>query len=157
MASDIEIIHCDFDNQAHCEALVDLMEEYIADKMGGGPPYSKESKELLISGLREHPSKIVLLAVSGGNYIGLLNGYINFSTFAVRPFINVHDIIVTGSWRNKHVGKKLLEKVIVEAKKINCSKITLEVRVDNFNARHLYSKMGFKDMEPPQLFWAKHL
>jgi ribosomal protein S18 acetylase RimI-like enzyme len=55
------------------------------------------------------------------------------------------------------VGQKLLAKVTEEAVKMNCAKITLEVRTDNPNARHLYSKMGFRDMDPPQFFWAKYL
>jgi len=157
MGTQVKIVRCDFDNPYHCRAVIDLMDEYIADKMGGGPPFTNGREEMLIKGLREHPSKIVLLALADNEYIGLLNGFINFSTFAVRPFINVHDIIVTGAWRNKHIGQKLLEEVTEEAVKMNCAKITLEVRTDNPNARHLYSKMGFRDMDPPQLFWAKYL
>ena len=157
MESDVNIIHCDFDDPDHCKAVINLMDEYIADKMGGGPPFTEGRDEQLISGLRGHPSKIVLLAVSDGRYVGLLNGFINFSTFAVRPFINVHDIVVTGEWRNKEVGKRLLEEIIREAREINCAKLDLKVRVDNPNARYLYDKMGFREMDPPQLFWAKYL
>jgi ribosomal protein S18 acetylase RimI-like enzyme len=157
MQHEIEIIPCDFSNNIHCNALVNLMNEYITDKMGGGMPHTPEQQKMLINGLKNHPSKLIYFAISGDQFIGLVNCFINFATFTVKPFINIHDIIVTNTWRNRGVGRKLLEKILDKAAESDCSKVTLEVREDNLNARHLYSNMGFFDAEPRQFYWTKYM
>lgn len=151
----IEIINCDFNNSRHCKALADLMNEYITDKMGGGQPHTPEQREMLIKGLREHPSKLVLFAISGEKFVGLVNAFINFATFSVKPFINIHDVVVSKEWRNNGIGRKMISEVIKRAEEMGCSKVTLEVREDNDNARHLYNSLGFHDSEPRQFYWTK--
>jgi ribosomal protein S18 acetylase RimI-like enzyme len=153
----IEIISCDFDNPAHCTALVNLMDEYIAHKMGDGIPYTAEQKVMLVEGLKNHASKLILLARVNDRYVGLTNCFINFATFTVRPFINIHDVIVTSDWRNKGLGRLMISRVIEKAGEMGCSKVTLEVREDNHNAKHLYNSLGFHDAEPRQYYWAKYL
>jgi ribosomal protein S18 acetylase RimI-like enzyme len=81
----------------------------------------------------------------------------NFATFTVKPFINIHDVIVTGDWRNKGIGRKMIEAVIQKATEAGCSKVTLEVREDNENAKYLYNTLGFYDAEPRQYYWQKYL
>jgi ribosomal protein S18 acetylase RimI-like enzyme len=134
----VEIIPCDFNNPDHCRALVSLMNEYIADKMGDGIPYTQEQKLALVEGLRRHESKLIVLAKSGDRFVGLTNSFVNFATFTVKPFVNIHDVIVTSDWRNKGLGRLMLSKVIEKALELGCSKVTLEVREDNDNAKHLY-------------------
>ncbi len=153
----LEIISCDFNNPAHCEALISLMNEYIMDKMGGGDPYTDAQKIKLVEGLRDHPTALVLFAVADGRFIGLVNCFINFATFTVKPFINIHDVIVTTEWRGKGVGRKMLDHVIQVGRERGCSKITLEVREDNGNARALYNSLGFHDADPQQFYWAKYM
>lgn len=153
----LEIIPFDFENYDHLHALVELMEEYMADKMGGAEPYTDLQKKQLVKGLKEHPSKILLLARIDEEYVGLINCFVNFSTFAARPFVNIHDVIVSSQWRNRQIGRKLIEKVLEEAAGMNCSKVTLEVREDNSNAKHLYASMGFHDSEPRQYYWTKYM
>jgi len=153
----LQIIACDFENKLHCDALVRLMNEYITDKMGGGETYTEEQKILLVEGLKNHPSKLVYLAVSGDEFVGLVNAFINFATFTVKSFINIHDVIVTESWRNNRVGRQMLQVIIDKAAEMGCSKVTLEVRADNHNARYLYDSLGFHDSEPRQYYWSKYL
>jgi ribosomal protein S18 acetylase RimI-like enzyme len=157
MKENIAIVECNFNNRFHCDALVMLMNEYITDKMGDGTPYLQEQKVALVEGLKKHPSKLILFAMADDRYVGLITCFINFATFTVKPFINIHDIIVTNDWRNKGIGRKLLEAVIDRAKLMDCSKVTLEVREDNTNAMHLYSSLGFGDTDPRQYYWAKYL
>lgn len=153
----LEILPCDFDNPRHNEALIHLMNEYRLDKMGDGQAYTDEEKEKLVEGLKNHPTALVYIAWSGNNFTGLITSFVNFATFSVRPFVNIHDIIVAESWRNKGLGRKLIARVVEEAETLGCSKVTLEVREDNMNARHLYNSMGFCDSEPSYVYWAKYL
>lgn len=154
---ELKVIPCDIENSDHCDALVRLMNEYITDKMGGGEPYTDDQKKALVEGLKNHPSKLIVLARAGNEYVGLTNCFINFATFTVKPFINVHDVIVTGLWRNKGIGRLMLQYVIEQARKMGCSKVTLEVRDDNHNAKNLYHSLGFNDAEPVQYYWIKDL
>jgi ribosomal protein S18 acetylase RimI-like enzyme len=157
MADQIDIIPCDLENPVHCKALVSLMNEYISDRMGDGIPYTEEQKVKLVEGLRNHPSKLIFLARVADHFVGLTNCFVNFATFTVMPFINIHDVIVTRDWRNKGLGRKMIEKVIEKGTELGCSKVTLEVREDNYNAKYLYDSLGFHDAKPRQFYWAKYL
>ena len=70
-------------------------------------------------------------------------------------FINYHDIYdrveiinfnVLGFFQNKHIGSKLLEKLVSLSLENKMKNITLEVRTDNEKAIYLYKKFGFKSV-----------
>jgi ribosomal protein S18 acetylase RimI-like enzyme len=154
----IEIRECDFDNENDCKALVMLMNHYMTGAMGGNlPAYSTYQAVKMIDGLRKHPSKLILLAIAESKYVGLVNSFINFGTFAARPFINIHDIVVIDSYQGQGIGRRMLQTVIERAEEMDCSKITLEVRDDNIIAQSLYSNHGFEEDSPVMHFWTKHL
>lgn len=148
----------DFKRQEHRQAIIDLMNAYMSDDMGGKlPPYNSKMEEQLLRGLEEHPSKLILLVRKEDQYIGLSNCFVNFGTFAAKPFINIHDVIVKKTFRGKGAGRVLMEGIAHEAKKLCCSKITLEVREDNIFAQKLYKKMGYGECNPRMYFWTKYL
>jgi ribosomal protein S18 acetylase RimI-like enzyme len=153
----IKITEVNFENADHCLAVVDLMNHYMMDAMGNHPPHTKESAKQLIDGLKKHCNKLCLLAEVEGKYVGLVNCFIGFGTFAAKPFINIHDVVVLDSYRGKGIGRLMLEKVAERAIEMNCAKITLEVREDNSKAQHLYNSLGYSEGTPPMLFWTKYL
>ena len=153
----IEIKDCEFSNPEHCQALIDLMNYYMADEMGGKlPAHEGEMAEKLVEGMKNHPSKLVLLAVIEGEFVGLTNCFINFGTFACKLFINVHDVVVRPDFRGKGVGRALMNGIIARAEQMDCGKITLEVREDNPKAQALYKSVGFDESEPVMHFWSKY-
>jgi ribosomal protein S18 acetylase RimI-like enzyme len=154
---EVKIIECDFMNRHHTSALVDLLNHYIMDKMGSRVPLDEEKGLKLIEGLKKHPSTLVLFAELEEELIGLAVCFINFATFTAKPFINIHDIVVLDRYRNTGVGRSLLEGIHQAAASMGCSKITLEVREDNLNARHLYQSLGYGECNPRMYFWEKHL
>lgn len=154
---DIEIMECDFSNTDCLNAIGNLMNAYIQDNMGGGNPLSNMEKLRLVDSLNQHPMSIVLLACIGDIFCGLLIAFENFSTFTVKPMINIHDLIVLPELRNLGIGHKLLDSIIEIAEKRGCSRITLEVRNDNINAQYLYRKKGFEEPDPPMFYWRKNL
>jgi ribosomal protein S18 acetylase RimI-like enzyme len=154
---DLEITACDFKNPEHREKLIELTAAYMRDPMGGGEIMTSETQNHLIEGLSNHPACMVLFAKVDGSYAGIITCYINFSTFKAKPYFNVHDIAVLKEFRGQGVGRKMLESVIEIGRQRHYCKITLEVRDDNHNAKHLYDSLGFRDCEPKMYFWTKTL
>ena len=75
--------------------------------------------------------------------------------YKVVGFINYHDIYdrveiinfnVLEFFQNKHIGSKLLEKLVSLSLENKMKNITLEVRSDNEKAIYLYKKFGFKSV-----------
>lgn len=155
--NEIEIIECDFLDPLHRKKLVELMNEYISDEMGGGELIRGEKILNLIAGLQSHPSKLILFAKINGQIIGLTNCFINFGTFAAQPFINIHDIIINQQFRGIGVGRALMNRIVKRANEIGCAKVTLEVREDNYRAQELYKSIGFGECRPKMLYWTKTL
>jgi ribosomal protein S18 acetylase RimI-like enzyme len=148
---------CDYENPVHLTALVDLLNHYMTDPMGEAPPLDKIQQLRLVDGLASHPSALVLFVLQEKEIAGLATCFINFSTFNVKPYLYIHDIIVYNQLRGKGLGKALLEKLIELSTERGYCKITLEVREDNFQAQGLYYRLGFEECTPGMLFWTKKL
>ncbi|PQO43332.1 GNAT family N-acetyltransferase [Blastopirellula marina] len=154
-----QVVHVDLQNDQHAAALMRLLELYALDVMGGAKPLLPEVKEHLIERLQNFPSFVGLLAVEQGEFVGLANGFYNFSTFSARPVINIHDLAVDPEHRGRGVGQALLDEMANYATQQGCSYLTLEVRADN-PARRLYQRCGFVGGDPQtdeMSFWKKRL
>ncbi len=152
----IKVIEVDFYNEKHCEAVVNLMNHYMKDPMGSSTVHDPDSAKKLIEGLRNHCNKLCVLAELDGQFVGLVNCFIGFGTFAAKPFINIHDVVVLKTQRGKGIGWAMLENVIKKGEEMGCGKLTLEVREDNPGAQHLYDSLGFKEGTPSMHFWSKY-
>ena len=111
--------------------------------MGDGAPLPDDVRARLIDGLRRHPTTIVFLAYAGGAAVGLATCFLGFSTFAARPLLNIHDLVVLPVYRGHGVGRALLEAVERRATALGCCKLTLEVTEQNHAARRVYERAGF--------------
>ncbi|NJM14209.1 MAG: GNAT family N-acetyltransferase [Bacteroidales bacterium] len=120
--SAISIIEADLTNIIHQDAIFSLMNIYITDKMGGGTALANSRKMELINGLRNVPTSLVFLAVIDNEYVGLVNAFVNFGTFALQKFINVHDVVVHHAYRGQGIGEALMRFVEQKAVSINCAK-----------------------------------
>jgi ribosomal protein S18 acetylase RimI-like enzyme len=132
-------------------ALVDVLDTYARDPMGGGKPLSGEVCARLIPDLRARilsGSAVVLLARRGGVPVGAAVCFTSYSTFTARPVLNLHDLAVVPEARGEGIGRALLAAVDGAALSRRCLKVTLEVREDNERARHLYDRHGFLDYAP---------
>lgn len=158
----ISIRQADYHNPEHALAIVDLLDAYACDPMGGGEPLSPFVKDNLVVELAKRSFALSLIAFVDTKPVGLLNAFEGFSTFKAKPLINIHDIIVLSEYRGMQIGKKLLEAVEGIARQKNCCKITLEVLEGNKSAQQAYLKAGFAGyvLDPEMghaLFWQKNL
>lgn len=154
---EITFAFCDFTNEEHCKQLAALINQYIADPMGGGAPLTPIQQLRLVDGLANHPSSFVLFILSDEQILGLATCFINFSTFSAKQVINIHDLIIDQRYRGKGLGRELIQAIEVIANERKCGKITLEVRADNYTAKKLYYDHGFTEGKSKMYFWRKEL
>ena len=151
------IIQVDLNEEKHCSALLQLLNDYMMDEMGIGEEMPEGLGPKIIEGLKKHPAYIGFFVCIENDFAALANCNINFSTWKASPLINIHDFIVSPNFRKQGVGLFLLNEIANYASKKGYCRINLEVRHDNFKARNLYKKAGFTECNPPNYFWEKVL
>ena len=75
---------------------------------------------------------------------GTLLGTLDYSHIYDR--IEIDNIIVEETHRNKGIGTKLMAYLVSVAIQKRAQNITLEVRISNTPARNLYKKFGFNEI-----------
>jgi GNAT superfamily N-acetyltransferase len=133
----------DYRNPVHACWLVELLDDYARDPAGGGLPLLPAVKAALPQALAERPQAFSVLALDGGQAVGLINCMEGFSTFACRPLVNVHDVVVKASHRGLRVAHQMFVRVEEEARRRGACKLTLEVLSGNRPALHAYEREGF--------------
>lgn len=139
----IEVVRVDYDVPSHTAALVDLLDHYARDPAGGGEPLSDFARDNLIRELAARPFVFSVLAFDGATAVGLINAIEGFSTFACRPLVNVHDVVVRASHRGRGIAGRMFAEVESIAKERGACKLTLEVLDGNAPAKALYQRLGF--------------
>ena len=157
-----EIVKADFSLSNHADAVIQLMDAYALDPMGGGKGLSSFAKANLPAELAKRESAHVILAFVDTNPAGLVICFEGFSTFACKPLLNIHDVMVALPYRGRGLSKLLLQKAEEIALSLDCCKLTLEVLEGNHIAQSAYKTFGFSSYElNPQmgkaLFWEKKL
>ncbi|MBD2189524.1 GNAT family N-acetyltransferase [Pseudanabaena mucicola] len=158
----ISIIKADLSLSAHVKAMIQLMDEYALDPMGGGQGLSNQVKLNLPAELAKRKSAHVILAFVDSRPAGLVICFEGFSTFACKPLLNIHDAIVALPYRGQGLSKLLLQKAEDIAIDLGCCKLTLEVLEGNHVAQAAYKAFGFSgyELDPKMgkaLFWEKKL
>jgi GNAT superfamily N-acetyltransferase len=144
MRGTISIVEADLGRPAHQEALLEMTDAYSRDPFGDGKPLNDGARERLIPGLRSHPTTLVMLAFEDDRPIGAATCFIGFSTFAAKPLVNIHDLVVLPDFRGRGVGRGLMEAVERKARQLGCCKLTLEVLDGNHRALGAYRTFGFE-------------
>lgn len=147
--SEIKIVDADLEQAEHQRAVIELLDAYARDPMGGGQPLAAEVRTRLVPALRGHPTTAILLAYDGERPVGIAVCFRGFSTFAAQPLLNLHDLAVLPDYRGRGVGRQLLAVVEQLARSLGCTKVTLEVLEAN-PARKLYEALGYTAPEYSQ-------
>ena len=139
----LQLCRADYQHPAHAQALVFLLDAYARDAAGGGQPLADFAKQHLVAELAARPQAFSVLAFDGTQPVGLVNCIEGFSTWACRPLVNVHDVVVLPSHRGRRVGEQMLTLVEQLARERGACKLTLEVLEGNRSAITLYERVGF--------------
>ncbi|MDO6804942.1 GNAT family N-acetyltransferase, partial [Wenyingzhuangia sp. 1_MG-2023] len=104
----IAITAVDYSNTRHATDLVELLNAYATDPMGGAEPLSDTCRQTLVARLAELPHAHSWIAYVDDQPAGLLNAFEGFSTFKAQPLLNVHDLAVNADFRGLGLSQKLL-------------------------------------------------
>lgn len=149
----IQVIKGDINNETHAQHMLQLLDLYMQDPMGGSWSMSPQLAELNLQGLKQQPNYLFFIAYCNGEAAGLANCFNNYSTFKAKQILNIHDFAVSPKFRRRGVGDALMDKIVEYTRENAYCKITLEVRHDNHGAQKLYKKAGFADCDVPMYFW----
>lgn len=144
---------CDFNDPTHRKALCELLNMYMADPMGDHPQHDERKNEILVEEMKNHPTSITLFILVNKRAVGIVNAFMNYSTFKLKPYINIHDVFVMPEYRRRGLSRRLISKIKEIALDNDCCKISLEVRHDNTVAQKCYQSEGFKDNAMPMYYW----
>jgi GNAT superfamily N-acetyltransferase len=142
----VKVVEADLSDQAQQAAIVTLLDAYARDPMGNGAPLPADVRNRIIPGLREHPTTLIFIAYRGSDAAGLAVCFRGFSTFAAKPLINIHDLVVLPQHRGQGIGAALLEAAAGKGRAMGCCKLTLEALGNNHRALRLYEAKGFKQV-----------
>ncbi|GAA6151234.1 GNAT family N-acetyltransferase [Pseudoteredinibacter isoporae] len=160
MTTDIK--QADYTNPEDAQAVVNVLNSYACDPMGGGEALSAQVQATLADSLAAVPGAFSILAYVDGKPAGLVNCFMGFSTFKCKPLVNIHDVAVVPEYRGLGLSRLMIDKVEGIARQRGCCKLTLEVLEGNTLAQAAYRKFGFSgyeldDAQGKAMFWEKTL
>ncbi len=141
----LEVVRARYRDPLHATALIALLDGYARDPAGGGKPLSDFTRTHLVDALAARPHVFSVLAFEDDLPVGLVTAIEGFSTFACRPLVNVHDVVVHREHRGRGIATAMFAAVEAIARERGACKLTLEVLSGNTAARALYEKLGFDD------------
>jgi len=158
----LQTIVADYHNPEHADAFVALMQNYAKDPFGGGKALNEQVLRDTITELAKREFAFTLLGFVNDKAVALMNCFELFSTFAGKPLVNIHDIVVAKEFRGQGFSRALLAAVEEIAKSRGCCKLTLEVLSNNRVAKTAYQNFGFSEyqLNPEHghaLYWQKPL
>ena len=157
-----KVIVADYSDKKHGLDIIQLLNAYAKDPMGGGESLPIFVQENLVAELAKRPYAFSVLAYVGSEAAGLINCFESFSSFSCKPLINIHDVIVLDAFRGYGISQLMLNEVDRIAEQKGCCKLTLEVLEGNKVAQKAYLKQGFAgyELDPKMgkaLFWQKSI
>jgi GNAT superfamily N-acetyltransferase len=158
----LTIVEADLNNSVHADALLTMLNEYALHPMGGAEPLSSHVRNNLLSELKQRSITRVVLAFDGDTPAGMIISFEGFSTFACKPLLNLHDVVVSAPYRGKGVFKLMLQELEAIAQRLGCCKLTMEILEGNQHAMAVYKAHGFAgfELDPAMgkaVFWQKKL
>lgn len=142
-----EITEADYTDPRHRTAIIELLDEYTRDLQSESRGLSGRVKATLVAELETRKNVHSLLAFTEGEAAGLCISVESFSTFAAKPVLNIHDLLVAPPFRGQGLSKLLLRTAEEIARELGCCKLTLEVLEKNKIALNLYDSLGFNAYE----------
>lgn len=132
------VTHIDSGNAEHKTVLESLFNEYTTGLTG-------KFQSKVISRLFELSYFHGFICFVDDKPAGFAVCFESYSTYRDRKIMNIHDFMVSDSYRGQGLGKVQLNGIEQYCRDNNYLKITLEVDDDNLVAKKLYSACNYED------------
>lgn len=103
----------------------------------------EKAKAFLTDRIKNDESKIFLSLDESNNATGFMQIYPGFSSVGIRKIYILNDLFVDEKYRNKGIGKFLINSAKNFAKENGVTKITLTTAKTNEAAQHLYESENY--------------
>jgi GNAT superfamily N-acetyltransferase len=141
-ATPIKILRATLEHLGEVAPLFDLYRQFYEQ-----PPDLEGAQDFIRERL-ECAESVIFLARAGDRPAGFTQLYPSFSSVSMRRLWILNDLFVEAQARKLGVGEALLERARQWAAETGAKGLELATATDNFPARRLYEKTGWKkDLE----------
>lgn len=138
------------------------MDVYIRDMLPGdagaindlsrqlGYPLSIDETKACMKNVMTSDGHIALVATDDKKVIGWIHGFKTIHLVG-KPFIEIGGLVVDESYRNRHIGKKLLEKVGEWGLKQDIN-VRVRSNIKRREAHRFYLNNGFTEIKEQKVF-----
>ena len=137
----MEIIRANAKDAETIAPLFDLYRQFYEQ-----PPDLDGARRFIRERLKRDES-VIFLALDAGRAVGFTQLYPLFSSVSMRRLWLLNDLYVAAEARKLGAGAALLERARAFALETGAKGLELETAADNFPARRLYEKTGWKKEE----------
>jgi ribosomal protein S18 acetylase RimI-like enzyme len=106
----------------------------------------RKFQQLVKDYIRLKDSRGIILATSNSKVIGMVSYVLIDRLNQPLSELWIPELVVTNEYRNRGIGKRLVQKCESIARKNKCYRIRLESRNDRIGSHDFYKKIGFSQM-----------
>jgi GNAT superfamily N-acetyltransferase len=124
-------------------------EEHAAyDEIYTTSPSAEKTMRRFLADLTSSRQSFLFVAVAGERVIGFISGELRTgsTTFRSKTWAAVDDVFVEPDYRNRGVGRDLLEYCKSWARERGADGVSLQVAAANARARRFYAELGFREV-----------
>jgi ribosomal protein S18 acetylase RimI-like enzyme len=106
----------------------------------------RKFQQLVKDYIRLKDSRGIILATSNSKVIGMVSYVLIDRLNQPLSELWIPELVVTNEYRNRGIGKRLVQKCESIARRNKCYRIRLESRNDRIDSHDFYKKIGFSQM-----------
>ncbi len=124
------------------------------DRVYETSPGAEKTMRRFLAEVANSGYSFLFVAVAGDQTVGFISGELRQGspTFLPKTWASVDDVFVEPEYRNRGMGRALLQSVRAWAQERGADGISLQVAAANSRGRKFYEKLGFREISVYQVF-----
>jgi GNAT superfamily N-acetyltransferase len=124
------------------------------DRVYETAPGAEKTMRRFLADVANSGYSFLFVAAAGDRTVGFISGELRqgSSTFLPKTWASVDDVFVEPEYRNRGMGRALLQSVKSWAQEKGADGISLQVAAANSRGRKFYEELGFREISVYQVF-----